>query len=142
MPGHFLPFQNPPCFSQLLRFTLVLCLFASQALTPPLPWQGWDLLPMAAQDGGVEPKKPLLSASLIWAASDRRAGGSSHHHCCFLQLSPSSPEDLLPHQPNLPKTQSPGRSFPCTVPHCLIVLIVFQTLNLSSATIQLFVPQE
>lgn len=55
-------------------------LFASQALTPPLPRQGWDLLPTAAQDGEVEPKKPLLTGSLVGAASPRTADGSSHRH--------------------------------------------------------------
>lgn len=48
--------------------------------SPLLPRQGWDLLPRAAQDGEVGPKKPLLSGSLIGAASPRTADGSSHRH--------------------------------------------------------------
>lgn len=55
-------------FQQVTSHPVVSLL--SQALGPPsLPWQGWELHPIPAQDGEAVPKKTLTALRLPYLGS-------------------------------------------------------------------------
>lgn len=163
MYGVFLPFwEKLPCSQNSPVMSCPLAMFFRSLLLALLSWWDRELLLIPAQviqdlrgdTGGAEPQKwhgsallrlGLLSGCLTSVAGHSAAAGSSCHHfrlfSAFLSLFPSG--GAAPNLPSAPNTQafiaaSPLLS-PRSVPQCLIVLIVSQSLHLSSAIIQVFV---